>query len=110
MKVNDFQGKVCWITGASSGIGAALAIALNKLGACLILSARTRVHLENVKSRCGGPGRVVIMVCDLEETVALPAIAIQSWKTFNGIDYVFLNAGLAVRDTVINTEFELIKK
>jgi dehydrogenase/reductase SDR family member 7B len=110
MKVRNFRDKVCWITGASSGIGAALAIALNKLGTFQIISARTIQNLEKVRSACADPDKVVILACDMEETDTLPAIAMQAWNTFKGIDYVFLNAGFAVRDMVINTEFELIKK
>lgn len=110
MKVKDFHNKVCWVTGSSSGIGAALAIALNKLGAYVILSARNVENLEKIKSACAEPGKVAIVACDMEDTDSLPSIAMQSWKTFNGIDYVFLNAGFAVRDTVINTAFDLFKK
>lgn len=108
--MKDFRDKVCWITGASSGIGAALAIALNKLGAYLILSARSINNLEKVKSGCADPDKVVILDCDMEEIVTLPAIAMQSWKAFNGIDYVFLNAGFAVRDMIINTDIELFQR
>jgi short-subunit dehydrogenase len=110
MKVKDFQNKVCWITGASSGIGAALAIALSNLGAYLILSARTTDNLLKVRSQCADADKVLIRPCDMEDLDALPDMALQAWKTFDGIDYVFLNAGFAVRDTVINTELELAKK
>ena len=46
-----FEGKIWWITRASSGIGAALAEALSAKGAKLILSGRNVSALEHVKAR-----------------------------------------------------------
>ena len=110
MKIEDFHGKVCWITGASSGIGAALTASLNNLGAHLIISARTVENLQLVKSKCKKPENVVMLSCDMEALNSLPDNALRAWNTFNHIDYVFLNAGLAVRDLVVDTDFEIVKK
>ena len=110
MKTDLYQDKVCWITGASSGIGASLAITLSHLGARLILSARTRENLEKVRNQCSQPDKVVILVCDMESVSALSAVARESWSIYNRIDYVFLNAGFAVRDLVLNTDLEMFQK
>jgi short-subunit dehydrogenase len=110
MKNIAFQNKVCWITGASGGIGAALAVALNKAGAYLILSSRNAGRLNEIKQTCTFPDKIEILVCDMEKPESLETSAITAWKIFDNIDYVFLNAGIAVRDLAINTEFEMVKK
>ena len=53
-KLASLRGKVCWITGASSGIGEELAYCLAKLGVKLILSARREAELERVLEKCKG--------------------------------------------------------
>lgn len=53
-KLANLRGKVCWITGASSGIGEELAYCLAELGAKLILSARREAELERVLEKCKG--------------------------------------------------------
>jgi dehydrogenase/reductase SDR family protein 7B len=110
MKINNFNNKVCLITGASSGIGAALASSLNEMGASLILSARNRDKLENVKANCIYPEKIYILPCDMEEIASLPAFAREAWNLFQGIDYVFLNAGMAIRDMIVNTDLEMVQK
>jgi len=110
MKTTHFNGKVCWVTGASSGIGEALVKALSLEGASVIISARNESNLNRVKSQCKNPEKIVILPCDMETTHYLPQVAQACWDTFHNIDYVFLNAGIAIRDTVINTETNLIRK
>ena len=48
----EFNGKTVWITGASSGIGKALALKINYLGANVVLSSRNKKELENVAKQC----------------------------------------------------------
>ena len=50
----NIRGKVVWITGASKGIGAALAIEAARHGAKVAISARTQDKLEETKKRCLG--------------------------------------------------------
>lgn len=106
----SFEGKTCWVTGASSGIGAAIALELNKQGANLIISARNQDNLEKVRINCPFPDKITVLVCDMEDSDQLPDKALEAWNMYNGIDYAFLNAGMAVRDMLINIKIELIRK
>ena len=62
----NFQNKVVWITGASSGIGRALALELSNQNALLIISARNKASLETVKTACKNPHNVWVLPLDLE--------------------------------------------
>lgn len=52
--LDSFKDQVVWITGASSGIGEQIALNLSKYGAKLVLSARSKDKLYQVKNRCIG--------------------------------------------------------
>jgi short-subunit dehydrogenase len=73
MASDTFGGKVVWITGASSGIGRSLALAFNRAGARLILSARSHERLELVKRDCRPDAEVHVLPFDLADTEHLPA-------------------------------------
>jgi len=51
---DDLKGQVVWVTGASSGIGAACALEAAKHGAKLVISARSQDLLQEVKVKCLG--------------------------------------------------------
>eukprot|EP00397_Hematodinium_sp_SG-2012_P045001 GEMP01050400.1.p1 GENE.GEMP01050400.1~~GEMP01050400.1.p1 ORF type:complete len:161 (+),score=33.84 GEMP01050400.1:63-545(+) len=69
----SWHGKTIWISGASGGIGEALAIELASAGARLILSARREAELERVKVLCCAAGRSdhVVCVLDLADSASL---------------------------------------
>lgn len=52
MSIKIFKDKLCWITGASSGIGKAIAIELASKQAKLVLSSRNTAELEQVGKQC----------------------------------------------------------
>jgi len=54
---NAFEGKVIWITGASSGIGAALTKDLVRAGAQVVVSARRAAMLNDLVEKCKGLGK-----------------------------------------------------
>lgn len=107
----SFQDKVAWITGASSGIGEALAYALHDRGAKLILSSRRKKVLQEVKEKCSGDtSDVAILPLDLSETDKLPEKARQALNIYGHIDYLFNNGGVSQRSKAINTDVEVMKK
>src|SRR5688572_21549460 len=63
--MTELAGKTIWITGASSGIGEALALAASRRGARLVLSARRESELERVRQACARPDQVALLPVDL---------------------------------------------
>ena len=97
LKRMDFKNKVIWITGASSGIGEALAIELSNLGANLILSARRENELQRVKNLCKNSSTVTILPMDLLNTTSVDAKVAQVISGFGKID-MLINNGELVND------------
>jgi short-subunit dehydrogenase len=75
LKPRSYQDKVVWITGASSGIGAALASAFSAREATLVLSARRRDRLDAVRTACAHAERHRILPLDLTQVAAIPTAA-----------------------------------
>jgi dehydrogenase/reductase SDR family protein 7B len=98
--------KVIWITGASSGIGEALAYAYNGAGAKLILSARNRDELFRVKSNCKNQINVHILSLDLEDMESLAFKAEQALKIYGKIDLLINSGGISQRSLALDTNSE----
>jgi short-subunit dehydrogenase len=107
---NYFSGKVVWITGASSGIGEALAYALGAEGAQLILSSRRTEELERVRKGCPNPGQVRILPVDLLETAALDKKTAEAIALFGHIDVMVHNGGISQRSLVVDTSLDVHRK
>tara|TARA_B100000795_G_C22800517_1_gene441646 strand:+ start:2470 stop:3264 length:795 start_codon:yes stop_codon:yes gene_type:complete len=99
----SFQNKAVWITGASSGIGRALALELSSQGALLIISARNKELLESVKIACKNPENVSVLPLDLEKHSVFTKIAIQAIQVYGRIDILVNNGGISQRSLVKNT-------
>ena len=109
-----FENQVVWITGASSGIGEALAKAFAAEGAKTVLSARRQGELERVKQSCveqGADGsNVLVLPLDVTDYDAMPGAMQSVLDTFGRVDFLFNNAGIAQRSTCIETELEVYQK
>ncbi|WP_138431391.1 SDR family oxidoreductase [Fodinibius saliphilus] len=107
----SFENKVAWITGASSGIGEALAYALHSEGAKLILSSRRENVLQKVKDNCrGDTSDIYILPIDLAKAKSLSAKAQEALDAFGHIDYLFNNGGISQRSKVVNTDMDVTRK
>jgi len=92
-----FDGKRAFVTGASSGIGAAVAAELARQGARVALAARSQDKLEAVQQAIEQDGgSALVAVCDVTDRASLDAAVAQTLETFGGIDLVLANAGFGV--------------
>lgn len=92
------QNSRVWITGASSGIGEALAIRLLRGGARVALSARRGDRLEAIAAPWRGEGREVIVApADVTDRAAVRSAARQVEDLWGGIDLAIFNAGVGRR-------------
>lgn len=106
----NFNNKTIWITGASSGIGKALAIALSQYNCQLILSSRRKDALESVKQQCNNPERVAVLAFDLADYNQMQPIALKAIQCFGKIDVLINNGGISQRSLVIDTHIDVYKK
>ena len=86
-------GKVALITGASSGIGRALAMALGAEGVKLVLAARSSERLDAVRATTAAPEAIVIPT-DLTKAREVDGMVERALSHFGRIDILLANAGL----------------
>ena len=111
--MGSLNGKRIWITGASSGIGEALAYACRAEGAALILSARRMAELERVASqlaRIDSTAAITLQVLDVSDTNAIPAIVSGVIRETGGIDILINNAGISQRSYAVDTSLEVDRR
>ena len=106
-----FAGQTAWITGASSGIGAALARALAKQGARLVLSGRNEAALADVAADCG---EALILPFETTDTAAIAPAVEQAWDWAStgsgGIDLLVNNAGISQRSLAQETDYSVYER
>ena len=106
-----FNGKVVWITGASSGIGESLAYAFARRGVKLVLSARRVEELQRVKAACHlADENVIILPLDVSDTTSIPAQAKAVYDRFGQVDILINNAGVSHWTKVKDLSLEVIDK
>ena len=93
--MSSVANKIVWITGASSGIGEALAYAFAKRNCKLVLTARRADELERVKKRCNLPEeQVLVLPMDIAEHALVETNARIVMERFGKIDVLVNNAGI----------------
>ena len=101
--MTKLQDKVIWITGASSGIGEALAKGLSPYPLKLILSARRAAELERVKQSCNQPDNIETLVLDLTDYDSHAQKAREAIGLFGQVDVLINNGGISQRSLVKDT-------
>jgi short-subunit dehydrogenase len=106
--MDPINNKIIWITGASSGIGEALAYELASRNCKLLLSGRNLEALEKVRSKC--TTEVVVLPFDLADFDNAKSHAQKAIEAFGKIDILINNGGVSQRSLLVETDFEVDKK
>ena len=103
--MTKIQDQVIWLTGASSGIGEALAYQLAAKGGKLILSARREAQLQEVAQKCRrqGVSEIQILPIDLTQSEILRSKAEQAVKFYGKVYIVIHGSGITQRGTAAQT-------
>ncbi len=99
-KPMKFEGRTVLITGASMGVGAALARAFAGEGANLVLLARGEAKLRELEASLNLPGRVLVAPMDVTDMTAFQTLLGDAAKQFEGLDVLINNAGYHERGLV----------
>ena len=103
----SFEGQTVWITGASSGIGAALASEWAARGVRIILSGRDRARLEEVAG--GLDADTLTLPFDVRDEEAMRAASEQAMGWQNGVDIFVANAGISQRSPAVDTAMQVYR-
>ena len=102
MRTDPLKDKVLWITGASSGIGAALAKEACRRGATLVVSGRNRSALAALAASCS-PARIAVLPFELTDKEGRLEAARKAMECFGRVDWLILNAGVSQRSRFAET-------
>ena len=100
----NWKGKIIFLTGASSGIGEGLAVALAKRGAVIGLVARRKEMLADLAARCeAAGGKARVFAADVTDHIAVAKAAQELRAEFGHIDVLIANAGVGGNDEETRT-------
>ena len=106
--MKQLKDKTIWITGASAGIGEALAKALAAEGANLVLTARREEELQRVALETGLPEeKILILPADLTRHDQAKDLTDKVIRRFGSIDILFNNAGISSRALVLESPLSI---
>ena len=109
--MKTLKDKTVWITGASSGIGEALAMVCALEGANLVLTARREEELKRVAAQTGLPDEaIMILPADLYLYDQVQSLTDQVIDRFGRIDVLYNNAGISSRALAVESPVEIDRK
>ena len=104
------RNKVIWITGASGGIGEALARELAANGARLILSARRKSELERVRASLANSTQHLLLPLDITDSAAVTLALHTIKQQIGGLDWLINNAGISQRALIVDITAQTDRK
>ena len=106
-----FQGKVAIVTGASSGIGKALAYELARQGAKLVVAARNSEKLTGIAQDLENKGTEVLVVrTDVTQEADCKALIEKAYQRFGRIDILINNAGISMRAILEDLDCSVLRQ
>jgi len=109
--MEQFKNQIVWISGASAGIGEAIAKEAANQGAKLVLSARRVDELNRVAKDCGlSEDRYLVLPMDMTNQKDFDSLVNLVIDKFGRIDYLFNNAGVSTRALASETPVEIDKR
>src|SRR5664280_681298 len=99
---NRLEGTVALVTGASSGIGEATAVALAGEGATVAIASRRRDRLEALEERIGGGSRVLVVETDVTEEAQARAMVEHTVSELGRLDTLVNNAGVMLLGPIVD--------
>ena len=106
----SFANQVVWITGASSGIGEALAMEFSRYGARVVLSARRTDELERVRQRLVWPENHLVLALDMADPSQFAEAVEKVRGHFGRLDILVNNAGISQRSRVLETDIAVDRR
>jgi short-subunit dehydrogenase len=106
----SFVDYIVWITGASSGIGEALAYAFSHRGARCILSARREEELERVRANCTQPDEHRVVPLDLTDPATLQDATDAVLGDFGLVDLLIHCGGVSQRARAAETDPDVVRR
>lgn len=106
----NFSNKWVWITGASTGLGEALAYAFAQEGANLILSSRNEAELKRVQANCNPASKVIVQVLDMAQSTVFEEVTQKVIAQTGTIDILVNNAGISQRGLAKETPLAVDRK
>ena len=103
-----FKNKTVWVTGASSGIGKALAVQFSELGANVVLSSRKESDLREVEKLCKGD--TFVLPLDLSIPDNFSKLVNRVSEQYEHIDLLINNGGISQRSLASETTLEVDRK
>jgi short-subunit dehydrogenase len=105
----ELSGKVAVITGASMGIGEAIAKLFVERGGTVVLLSRDRGRAEEARQRIGFADRTLAIACDVRDRKAIDQVIGATLERFRRIDIWVNNAGHGIYDDVANADTSAVR-